>query len=206
MELLLKYFKDTDAGALEMYKALPDIYGEWNNKINLISRKDIIFFEERHLLHSLSIAKIIKFKAGSKVLDAGTGGGLPGIPLAIMFPDVQFCLVDSIAKKCKVVKAVAGELGLSNVEVKNGRAEDLKDKYDFVVSRALAPLPLLWKWTGGLISQKSFNDIPNGLLCLKGGELSSELEAGNWRYNIWELSQLYEEEFFITKKLVHSYK
>jgi len=202
MLLIEKYFPSLDNKKSETFLKLEKIYYEWNQKINLISRKDFIFFEERHLLHSLSIGLIIKFRNGSKILDIGTGGGFPGIPLAILYPDVEFTLNDSITKKCKVIEYIVKELDLKNVKIINKRAEDINNSYDFVISRAVASLPQLWKWSYNKISKNSFNEVSNGLLSLKGGDLSREIASINRNCKIWNLSDFFEEKFFETKKVV----
>ena len=203
MEIISKYFKELSPAQQDQFAALFDVYKEWNDKINVISRKDFDTLYERHVLHSLAIVKFLPFQNGSKILDIGTGGGFPGIPLAIMFPECQFHLVDSIGKKIKVVQEVAAALGLKNVKATHGRAEEVKDKYDFVVSRAVAELELLVKWSQGKISKKQINAIPNGLICLKGGDLSEELKAVNQYKELYSLNDYFTEDFFETKKLVY---
>jgi len=178
------------------------LYKEWNEKINLVSRKDIGEIYTRHILHSLGIAQVISFKAETTVLDVGTGGGFPGIPLAVMFPNVKFHLVDSIGKKIKVVQAVADALGLQNVEATHTRVQDLKYSYDFVVSRAVTNMPNFAKMINRRIEKKGFNKLRNGVIYLKGGALALEL-APFKAVRIWELSQYFEEEFFESKKIVH---
>lgn len=175
---------------------------EWNSQINVISRKDIEELYLKHVLHSMAIAKFIEFKTETRILDVGTGGGFPGIPLAILFPDVQFHLVDSINKKLKVVSAVSEALNVHNVMVSHTRAEDLKEEYDFVVSRAVTAMPKFVTWINKNISKNSFNELENGILYLKGGDLSEELKSFP-RAKIYDLSSVYDEEFFETKKLVH---
>jgi 16S rRNA (guanine527-N7)-methyltransferase len=203
LEIISKYFKELSPAQQDQFAALFDVYKEWNDKINVISRKDFDTLYERHVLHSLAIVKFLPFQNGSKILDIGTGGGFPGIPLAIMFPECQFHLVDSIGKKIKVVQEVAAALGLKNVKATHGRAEEVKDKYDFVVSRAVAELELLVKWSQGKISKKQINAIPNGLICLKGGDLSEELKAVNQYKELYSLNDYFTEDFFETKKLVY---
>lgn len=203
MDIICKYFPDLtyqQKGSLGLLKA---IYSDWNSKINLISRKDFEHFYERHVLHSLAIAKVIQFKAKSEILDVGTGGGFPGIPLAILFPDVNFHLIDSIGKKTKVVYDIATQLDLDNVVVQQIRAEELKGKFDFIVSRAVTSLPDFHKWVTHLISKKSNNPLPNGILYLKGGDFDEELKSFKTKYEVYHLDQFFEEEFFETKKLVH---
>jgi 16S rRNA (guanine527-N7)-methyltransferase len=205
LELLNKYFGNLDGAALEKLQGLKTIYEHWNRQINLISRKDFDNFQINHLLHSLSIGKIIQFESNSRILDVGTGGGFPGIPLAIVFPNVQFLLVDSIGKKIKVVREVAAELGLKNVKTFNGRVESVNEKFDFIVSRAVTTLPKFEEWVFGKILERSNNQIPNGILYLKGGDISQELAAIKMKHNVFELSDFFDEPFFETKKLVHLY-
>ena len=203
MDIVKHYFKNLTPNQIEQFAQLFDLYKEWNDKINVISRKDIDTLYERHVLHSLAIAKFLPFQAGSKILDIGTGGGFPGIPLAIMFPECQFHLTDSIGKKIKVVQEVATALGLKNVQASHIRSEDVKDKYDFVVSRAVAELALLVSWSRGKIAKKQINAIPNGLICLKGGDLNEELKVVNQYKEVYDLKDYFTEEFFDTKKLVY---
>ena len=203
MELLLKYFPELDEKQKEQFAALEGLYTEWNAKINVISRKDIGNLYERHVLHSLGIAKVIRFKSGSKVMDLGTGGGFPGIPLAIFFPDVKFHLVDSIGKKVRVATEVAHSIGLKNVIFSHARAEEVKDTYDFVVSRAVMPLADLMKIVRKNFSTHQQNALPNGLICLKGGELEHETLPFRNKTTIWNLSDYFDEEFFQTKKVVY---
>lgn len=203
MDIVKHYFKNLTPNQIEQFARLFDLYKEWNDKINVISRKDIDTLYERHVLHSLAIAKFLPFQAGSKILDIGTGGGFPGIPLAIMFPECQFHLTDSIGKKIKVVQEVATALELKNVQASHIRSEDVKDKYDFVVSRAVAELALLVSWSRGKISKKQINAIPNGLICLKGGDLNEELKVVNQYKEVFDLKDYFTEEFFDTKKLVY---
>lgn len=203
MKIIQKYFPNLNETQLELFKQLEPLYAEWNSQINVISRKDFHTFYERHVLHSLGIAKYLSFKSGSKVLDVGTGGGFPGIPLAILFPEVQFHLVDSIGKKIKVVNEVSNSLGLQNVLAEQVRAEQLRDKYDFVVSRAVTRLPEFVNWIRKNISEKQKNAIPNGVLYLKGGDLKEELKPFKKRIITQELSDYFEEEFFETKKVVY---
>ncbi|MFN6379433.1 MAG: 16S rRNA (guanine(527)-N(7))-methyltransferase RsmG [Flavobacteriales bacterium] len=203
MDIIKHYFKNLTPNQIEQFAQLFDLYKEWNDKINVISRKDIDTLYERHVLHSLAIAKFLPFQSGSKILDIGTGGGFPGIPLAIMFPECHFHLTDSIGKKIKVVQEVATALGLNNVQASHMRSEDVKDKYDFVVSRAVAELALLVAWSRGKIMKKQINAIPNGLICLKGGDLSEELKVVNQYKEVYDLKDYFIEEFFDTKKLVY---
>jgi 16S rRNA (guanine527-N7)-methyltransferase len=202
MEIIHKYFKNLSETQIEQFSKLQDLYKDWNLKINVVSRKDIDELYLRHVLHSLAIAKVVQFKPGSKVLDVGTGGGFPGVPLAILFPETQFHLVDSIGKKIKVVKEVAEGLGLENVKTTNGRVEELKDTYDFIVSRAVAQMETFVRWTRGRIAKKQNHDIKNGILYLKGGDLTEELKLYT-SATIYDLTDYFEEDFYETKKLVH---
>ena len=202
MELIKKYFTDLTETQLEQFSKLQELYEDWNLKINVVSRKDIDELYLRHVLHSLGIAKVMQFKPGSKVMDVGTGGGFPGIPLAILFPETQFHLVDSIGKKIKVVNEVAEGLGLQNIKTTNGRVEEVKDTYDFIVSRAVAQMETFVGWTKGKIAKKQNHDLKNGILYLKGGDLTEELEKYT-SATIYDLPDFFEEEFFETKKVVH---
>ncbi|KAB1062656.1 16S rRNA (guanine(527)-N(7))-methyltransferase RsmG [Salibacter halophilus] len=201
-ELIEKYFELNDEERLR-FQILESLYLFWNDQINVISRKDTDQLYERHVLHSLGIANFIQFQPGTKVLDIGTGGGFPGIPLAIMFPDVQFTLVDSIGKKIKVVNAVKDELGLENVTAHHQRAEKVKGKFDFVVSRAVTKLKPQWSWINKKISAESFNILPNGFIGLKGGDLTDEVEEMHLDVEEVPLSEFFEESFFETKKIVY---
>lgn len=203
MNIITKYFPKLDKTQTDKFELLEALYAEWNAQINVISRKDFEGFYERHVLHSLAIAKLISFTPGTKILDVGTGGGFPGIPLAIMFPEAKFHLVDSIGKKIKVVNAVAEALQLKNVVAQQIRAEELKDKYDFVVSRAVTRLPEFVPWVQKNISDKQKNAMPNGILYLKGGEISAELKPYKRSVFVKNLSDYFDEEFFETKKIVH---
>ncbi len=203
MNKLIKYFPDLSPKQIELFEQLQPLYAEWNAQINVISRKDFSEFYERHVLHSLAIAKLIRFTPGTKILDVGTGGGFPGIPLAILFPKVQFHLVDSIGKKIKVVNEVADSLRLMNVKAEQIRAEQLKDKYDFVVSRAVTRLPEFVNWIQKNISAKQKNALPNGILYLKGGDLTEEIKPFNRNIFVLNISEYFDEEFFETKKVVH---
>lgn len=200
-EIILKYFPNLTDQQKSQFQQLETLYKEWNEKINVISRKDIDEFYERHVLHSLGIAKIMEFADGTKVLDIGTGGGFPGIPLAILFPNVEFTLVDSIGKKITVVNAVAESLGLKNVKAYHERAEKIKDKFHFVVSRAVTQMPVFLRWLKGKFEKEQFNPKHNGVLYLKGGDLGEEL-AGI-KCEIYNLKNQFEEEFFDTKKVVY---
>ena len=204
MDRITKYFPDLTAKQVKQLNQLPDIYQDWNSKINLISRKDMEFFEERHLLHSLAIGKFLQFKAGTQILDIGTGGGFPGIPLAILFPQCDFHLVDSIGKKIKVVQDVADQLGLKNVRAEQSRVEQINESYDFIVSRAVTALPKFLGWTKNKIKKKKgFNALPNGILYLKGGEFQEELDEIPKKARVFPISELFEEEFFDTKFIVY---
>lgn len=203
MELILKFFPDLTEEQKRQFAALYDLYTDWNSKINVISRKDIENLYEHHVLHSLGIAKVIRFKPGTKVMDLGTGGGFPGIPLAILFPEVQFHLVDSIGKKVRVATEIAGSIGLKNVTTRHARAEEEKQLFDFVVSRAVMPLTDLLKIIRKNISPKQQNALPNGLICLKGGELERETMPVKNKTTMWNLKEFFGEEFFETKKVVY---
>lgn len=200
---ILKYFPALTEEQAQQFLQLQPLYEDWNSKINVISRKDIGNLYEHHVLHSLAIAKYITFKPGSKVLDIGTGGGFPGIPLAILLPDVQFTLIDSIRKKTLVATEVAAALGLKNVRVLWQRAEEQKELYDFVVSRAVMPMPDLVKLVRKNVSKKCQNALPNGLVVLKGGELQAELRPFGKSVEITNLTTYFDEEFFRTKKLIY---
>jgi len=203
MELILKYFPDLTDVQRDKFSRLEALYQDWNSKVNVISRQDIDTLYERHVLHSLGIAKVIQFKPGTSVLDVGTGGGFPGIPLAIMFPDTQFHLVDSIGKKIRVVQEIAAELDLKNVKAEQIRAEKLDDAYEFVVSRAVTRMAPFVGWVRKNISRNSFHPIRNGILYLKGGDLTEELSELTIKTRSYDLSDFFEEEFFETKKVVY---
>lgn len=203
MEVILKYFPGLTPEQIRLFEQLQILYTEWNARINVISRKDIGKLYERHVLHSLAIARFVKFRNGTTILDVGTGGGFPGIPLAILFPEVKFHLIDSIGKKIKVVHEVKTALNLQNVTEEQIRAEQLRGKYDFVVSRAVTQLPEFVKWTRGNISPHQKNAVPNGILYLKGGDLSGELKPFRKVVFVQDLSDWFEEEFFTAKKLIH---
>ena len=203
MELITKYFPDLTNEQLDKFRQIEELYIEWNSKINVISRKDMEHFYERHVLHSLGIAKVIQFTPGAQVLDVGTGGGFPGIPLAILFPETKFLLVDSIGKKIKVVQEVAEAAGIKNVEAIKARAEEVKGKFDFVVSRAVTTLPDFIRWVENKIKRESRNTIQNGILYLKGGDLDAELAPVKNKCQVFNLSDYFQEEFFETKKVVH---
>lgn len=201
-ELILKYFPDLTPEQIEQFEKLGDLYKEWNAQINVISRKDIDELYIRHILHSLGIAKVQAFKPGSKVLDVGTGGGFPGIPLAILFPETEFLLVDSIGKKIKVVKGVAEGIGLLNLTAEHMRAEKVKGEFDFIVSRAVTAMPEFVKWVKKKIAKKQRHELKNGILYLKGGDLSEELKDFP-NTTLFDLTNSFEEDFFETKKVVH---
>ncbi len=203
VDLLAHYFPALTETQKSQFDKLYDLYKEWNEKINVISRKDIENLYINHILHSLGIAKVIVFKPGAKVLDVGTGGGFPGIPLAILFPETQFHLVDSIGKKITVVKNVAAALGLKNVNAEQIRAEQLKEEYDFIVSRAVTRLKEFYGWVHRKVKKKSIHELYNGILYLKGGDLDEELAELKKPYQIFELSAFFKEDFFQTKKIVY---
>ena len=200
MEELTTYFSDFTTTQLQQLTALKDVYTEWNEKINVISRKDMDNFYEHHVLHSLVIATQFEFKKGAEIMDLGSGGGFPGIPLAIFFPDTQFHLVDSINKKLKVAAEIAAAIGLTNVTTQHTRAEDIKNrKFDAVVSRAVAPLKDLWWWSKPLLKK---GVSPNGLICLKGGDLTKEIFESNCRPRVWEVEKIFAAPFFKEKFLL----
>lgn len=202
MELILKYFPNLNVDQIDKFDKLESLYQDWNVKINVVSRKDIDELYLRHVLHSLGIAKLIEFKEDTKILDVGTGGGFPGIPLAILFPESNFHLVDSIAKKLKVVDKVVVGLGLTNVKTTHSRVEAIDGTYDFIVSRAVAAMPTFVHWVKGKIVKKHKNKLSNGILYLKGGDLTEELQ--NYKTaTIYNLNDFFTEDFFATKKLVH---
>lgn len=202
MQLIRHYFPDLSELQLEQFEQLEALYKDWNLKINVVSRKDIDELYLRHVLHSLAIAKLMSFKPGSQVMDVGTGGGFPGIPLAILFPETHFHLVDSIAKKIKVVDEVVEGLGLTNVKTSHCRVEEVTGTYDFVVSRAVAAMPTFVHWVKGKVAKKQKHDLKNGIIYLKGGDLAEELKEFP-KATVYELSDFYKEAFFETKKLVH---
>ncbi len=203
MDIILKYFPNISDEQKRQFAALYDLYADWNSKINVISRKDIENLYTHHVLHSLAIAKLIQFTDGSKIMDVGTGGGFPGVPLAILFPKCQFLLVDSIGKKVKVATEVSNAIGLKNIQFRHCRAEEEKGLFDFVVSRAVMPLPDLVKIARKNISKEQQNGLPNGIICLKGGNLDSELRPFKKTAEADDLSMYFEEEFFKTKKIVY---
>ena len=203
MELIRKYFPNLTPTQMSQFEQLYDLYYDWNSKINVISRKDIENLYLHHVLHSLAIAQVIHFKVGTTILDVGTGGGFPGVPLAIFFPEVQFTLIDSIGKKIKVGTEVSNAIGLKNIELKHLRIQDEKAKFDFVVSRAVMPLDDLVKLVKKNIKKESKNAIPNGLICLKGGELQHEILPYKNIADTYEVNDYFKEEFFKTKKVVY---
>lgn len=202
MDIIEKYFHSLTSRQRTQFQQLKGVYEEWNSKINVISRKDIDAFYERHVLHSLAISKVQQFLPNSHVLDVGTGGGFPGIPLAILFPEVQFTLVDSIGKKIKVVKEVSQSIGIQNVISINSRVEQVSKKFDFIVSRAVTQMPEFVKWIEGKLKKQSMHSRKNGILYLKGGDLTEELSAFPQK-EIYNISDFFEEEFFETKKVVY---
>ncbi len=202
MNLLRTYFPDLTKLQIEQFSKLQELYQDWNLKINVVSRKDIDELYLRHVLHSLGIAKVVQFMPNTKVIDVGTGGGFPGIPLAILFPETQFHLVDSIGKKIKVVNEVVQGLNLENVKTTHGRVEEISDTYDFIVSRAVAQMETFVSWTKKKIRKHQLHNIKNGILYLKGGDLSEELEKYT-SATIYKLSDFFTEDFFETKKVVH---
>ena len=204
MEHILKYFSDFNNVQLKQFEALNALYSEWNEKINVISRKDIEHLYFKHVLHSLSIAAMFDFTDGTSIIDIGTGGGFPGIPLAIYFPNVQFHLVDSIGKKLKVVEAITEALELKNVSVEHIRAEEIKNrKFDFAVSRAVAPLKELWRWSKPLLNKKNKNQFSNGLICLKGGDLSIEISESSLKPNVIALNEIFNDDYFKEKFVLY---
>jgi len=202
-DLIGKYFSGITEKQLNQFYRLHAVYSLWNRRLNLISRKDFLFLQERHVLHSLSIAKFMHFIAGTEIMDAGTGGGFPGIPLAIYFPQTRFLLVDSIGKKIQAVREIASDLGLENVEVKQERVEKIKGQFDYVVSRAVTGLSPFYDWTKNKIKAIGRNDRPNGIIYLKGGDLTAELKGLNQHAEIHDISTYFREPFFSSKKLVY---
>ena len=203
LDIILKYFPELTGRQIQQFEGLGALYQEWNERINVISRKDIDHLYEKHVLHSLGIAKAISFQAGIEILDVGTGGGFPGIPLAILFPESRFCLVDSIGKKIKVVNEVASAVGLGNVTAVHARAEEIGGKFEFIISRAVTRLSILINWTRKMVTKQARHPIANGLLCLKGGDLSIELADVSAPMEQFNLSDYFEEPFFETKRVVH---
>ena len=203
IQLIQKYFPNLSPVQIENFSRLEELYTTWNNQINVISRKDTENFYERHVLHSLGIAKIMEFQDGSEILDIGTGGGFPGIPLAILFPNCQFTLVDSIGKKIKVVNEIAKALDLKNVQGIHARAESINKKFDFIVSRAVTAMPVFLTWIDKKFKKENINDLPNGVLYLKGGDLIEEMSPVKKHYKFYDLNKIFEEDFFETKKVVY---
>ncbi len=203
MDLILKYFPELTEQQKERFAALPELYADWNSKINVISRKDMDNFVEHHVLHSLAIAKVLRFKSMADVMDVGTGGGFPGIPLAIMFPDTNFYLVDSIGKKIKVVQSVAEQLRLTNVRAEQIRAEQVKGDFDFIVSRAVTDLSQFVGWVKGKVSDSQYHKLRNGILYLKGGDLDEELAPFRKKVQLFDISDFFEEPYFEKKKVIY---
>jgi len=203
MELINKYFPELKTDQIEKFRQLEELYKDWNSKINVISRKDMDHFYEHHVVHSLGIAKVQGFLPGASVLDVGTGGGFPGIPLAILFPETEFLLVDSIGKKIKVVQEVAKAAGINNVEAIQSRAEDIKPKFDFVISRAVTTLPEFIHWVANNFKKENKHALKNGILYLKGGDLEAELAPFKSKSRVYLLSDYFQESFFETKKVVY---
>jgi 16S rRNA (guanine527-N7)-methyltransferase len=203
LSIITTYFPNLTPTQLEQFKQLQGLYEHWNAQINVISRKDIESLYEKHVLHSLGIAKVMEFKPNTKIMDVGCGGGFPGIPLAILFPDCKFHLVDSIGKKIKVVNEIATAIGLQNLTAEHKRAEEVKDKFEFIISRAVTEFPAFYKWVQNKISKSQFNNLPNGILYLKGGDLTEELKDFKKRVVLYELKDYFKEEFFETKKVVY---
>ena len=206
MDIILKYFPNLSEQQTERFKMLKPLYEKWNARINVISRKDIGHLYERHVLHSLSIAWVISFNPGTKILDVGSGGGFPGVPLAIFFPQCQFHLIDSIGKKVRVIDEIVSELQLKNVSTQQIRAEELAGQWDFIVSRAVTALPVFTRWVVRLISSKQENPIPNGILYLKGGNVDEELRSTEMKHSVYVLDEFFEEDFFRTKALIHLFR
>ena len=204
--LIEKYFPALTEQQKEQYRALYDLYADWNAKINVVSRKDFDQLYLRHILHSLSIAKVCQFEAGARVLDVGCGGGFPSVPLAIMFPDVKFVSADSIGKKITVVKGVCEGASITNIDARNVRVEQIPEKFDYVVSRAVTEMPQFVKWIWSKIERGQRGSLPNGILYLKGGDLTEELAATKMKWTEYQISDFFEEEFFETKKVVYTTK
>lgn len=203
LSIITTYFPSITSVQLRQFEQLQRLYEHWNAQINVISRKDIELLYERHVLHSLGIAKVIQFKPNTSLMDVGCGGGFPGIPMAILFPESSFYLVDSIGKKIKVVNEVAAALGLKNVRAEHKRAEEVNEKFEFIISRAVTEFPAFYKWVHNKISKKQFNALPNGILYLKGGDLEEEFKDFKKRVLFYDLKDYFKEEFFETKKVVY---
>lgn len=203
IDLILKYFPELTDSQIDQFSKLEGLYKHWNEQINVISRKDTDNFYERHVLHSLGIVKVMPFKDGSEILDIGTGGGFPGIPLAILFPNCKFTLVDSIGKKIKVVNEVSQALDLKNVTGIHSRAEKIPGKFDFIVSRAVTAMPAFINWVNKKFKKENINSLPNGILYLKGGDLTEEMSTIKKHFKFHDLNKIFEEEFFETKKVVY---
>ena len=206
METIKKYFPNLSDKQIEQFSALYDLYYDWNSKINVISRKDIENLYLHHVLHSLAIAKYITFKPGTNIMDMGCGGGFPSVPLAIMFPDVKFISADSIGKKITVVKGVCEGAGIKNIDARNTRVEQIQEKFDYVVSRAVTEMPAFVKWIWGKVEKGQKGTLPNGILYLKGGDLTEELAATKMKWTEYNISEFFEEDFFETKKVVYTKK
>ena len=206
MSLIEKYFPSLSNNQRSQFAALYDLYAEWNAKINVVSRKDFDQLYLRHILHSLAIAKVCQFEAGARVLDVGCGGGFPSVPLAIMFPDVKFISADSIGKKITVVKGVCEGAGITNIDARNTRVEQIQEKFDYVVSRAVTEMPAFVKWIWAKIEKGQQGTLPNGILYLKGGDLAEELAATKMKWTEYNISEFFEEDFFETKKVVYTKK
>ncbi|MES2592763.1 MAG: 16S rRNA (guanine(527)-N(7))-methyltransferase RsmG [Bacteroidota bacterium] len=203
MSIITRYFPNLTEIQLQQFAQLQGLYELWNAQINVISRKEIDLLYERHVLHSLGIAKIIHFKPNTSLMDVGCGGGFPGIPLAILFPECNFYLIDSIGKKIKVVNEVAAALGLKNLNAEHKRAEEVKEKFEFIITRAVTEAPVFYRWVQNNISKKQFNNLPNGILFLKGGDLTEEFSEFKKRAVFYDLKDFFKEEFFETKKVVY---
>jgi 16S rRNA (guanine527-N7)-methyltransferase len=203
LSIISTYFPDITPHQQQQFAQLQELYEHWNAQINVISRKDIALLYERHVLHSLGIAKVMRFKPKTRILDVGCGGGFPGIPLAILFPEASFYLVDSIGKKIKVVNEIATALQLKNVRAEHKRAEEVKEKFEFIISRAVTEFPVFYRWVQNKTSKEQFNALPNGILYLKGGDLSEEFKDFKKRVVFYELKDYFKEEFFETKKVVY---
>jgi 16S rRNA (guanine527-N7)-methyltransferase len=203
LSIISTYFPDITPHQQQQFAQLQELYEHWNAQINVISRKDIELLYERHVLHSLGIAKVMRFKPNTRIMDVGCGGGFPGIPLAILFPEASFYLVDSIGKKIKVVNEIAAALQLKNVRAEHKRAEEVKEKFEFIISRAVTEFPAFYRWVQNKISKEQFNALPNGILYLKGGDLAEEFKDFKKRVVFYDLKDYFKEEFFDTKKVVY---